>query len=310
MILVISLNPCLDRICFINEFKTGMLNRSQRCVVSAGGKGVNVAKVLSALGEQVQILGFFAGSAGRYIIETMQKLNIETYPVWQDGQETRTTVNIMDTATGLETEITEPGPIISYEKICEFFNIYNVLVQKSDLVVMSGSAPVGIEDDIYKRLIVNAKEYAKTTVLDTASGLLKAGIEANPDYIKPNIRELNDLTKETPNNPGGVFGQIDYLHNKGVKNICLSMGKAGAILSCEKNRYSVKAFDVNVVNTIGSGDSMTAGIAASVKRGYGSCELLTFSSACAASNACFEGIGIIDKEQVERLFSLGKCEKI
>jgi 1-phosphofructokinase family hexose kinase len=193
VILAVSLNPCLDRIVYVQELKTGTLNRGQKILVSAGGKGVNVAKVVAALEEPVCLTGFFAGAAGRYIISDLDGRGVRTKPVWLENQETRTTVNIMDLKTGKETEITEPGPLIPPQKIDEFFETAKKAVEEASVVVLSGSLPKGVDPDIYKTLILFAKDLGKYTVLDASGQPLEKGIEAGPTAIKPNVREMGAL---------------------------------------------------------------------------------------------------------------------
>lgn len=303
MILTVCLNPCLDRILFVPELKVNTLNRSQKSLVSAGGKGVNVAKVISALDEPVCITGFFAGNAGKLIVEELEKRNVITKPVWISGQETRTTTNILDLSSGKETEITESGPEIGPRHMEDLLAEYENLLSFSDPVVLSGSVPLGVPEDIYARLIQIAKKHGKKTVLDTAGNLLARGILECPFIIKPNIRELNALTAGESSSHEQIAKQCDLLHRRGISHVCVSMGKDGALLSCKEGLFFQPAFPVKTVNTIGSGDSMVAGLAVSIKREYAPSEMLGFASACAASNATFQEIGVIDPDQVTRLFS-------
>lgn len=301
MILAVCLNPCLDRIVFVPQLKVNTLNRGQKRLICAGGKGVNVAKVISSLDEPVYMTGFFAGSAGRFIVDDLEKRNVKTKAVWIPGQETRTTTNILDMSTGKETEITEPGPEIGKEHLDELLDTYVKLVCQASLVVLSGSVPEGVSEDIYAQMIQIAKEQGKKTILDTAGNLLAKGVKEEPFMIKPNIRELNTLTKEESKSIDQVVQQCRLLHQKGILNVCVSMGKDGALLSCTDGWFVQPAFSVDVVNTIGSGDAMVAGLAVGIKRGYPSMEMLRFASACAASNASFQEIGVIDLNQVRSL---------
>ena len=301
MILAVSLNPCLDRIVFVPELKVNTLNRGQKTLVSAGGKGVNVAKVISALDEPVCVTGFFAGSAGRFIIDDLAKRNVRTDPVWIVGQETRVTTNLLDMSSGKETEITEPGPKIGQKEADTFLDAYKRLVAEASVVVLSGSVPVGIREEIYVELIRIAKGYGKRTLLDAGGELLRKGIRGAPFMIKPNIRELNALIGTDLQSPGQILHQCDLLHQKGILNVCVSMGQDGALLSCEEGVFVQNAFLVDVVNTIGSGDAMVAGLAVGIKRGYSPLDMLRLASACAASNASFLEIGVIDKDQVNKL---------
>jgi tagatose 6-phosphate kinase len=302
VILAVSLNPCLDRIVYVQELKTGTLNRGQKILVSAGGKGVNVAKVVAALEEPVCLTGFFAGAAGRYIISELDGRGVRTKPVWLENQETRTTVNIMDLKTGKETEITEPGPLIPPQKIDEFFETAKKAVEEASVVVLSGSLPKGVDPDIYKTLILFAKDLGKYTVLDASGQPLEKGIEAGPTAIKPNVREMGALMGNEKPGKEQIAEYCGRLREKGISYVCVSMGSEGAFLSFEDQIHFMKAFSVNAVNTIGCGDAMTAGLAVGLQRGYKPFDMLRFATACAASNATFEEIGVVDKETVEKLY--------
>jgi 1-phosphofructokinase family hexose kinase len=219
-----------------------------------------------------------------------------------ENQETRTTVNIMDLKTGKETEITEPGPLIPPQKIDEFFETAKKAVEEASVVVLSGSLPKGVDPDIYKTLILFAKDLGKYTVLDASGQPLEKGIEAGPTAIKPNVREMGALMGNEKPGKEQMAEYCGRLREKGISYVCVSMGSEGAFLSFEDQIHFMKAFSVNAVNTIGCGDAMTAGLAVGLQRGYKPFDMLRFATACAASNATFEEIGVVDKETVEKLY--------
>ncbi|AYO31337.1 hypothetical protein D2962_12675 [Biomaibacter acetigenes] len=192
MILTITLNTSIDKAYVVENFKVGDVVRVKEAVYTAGGKGLNVTKVISTLGEKVLATGFIGGFSGGFIQHELDKMNIPHEFVKIQG-ESRSCVNIVDKATHVHTELLEPGPLLTPQNVERFISLYEILLQRANVVTMSGSAPRGVDKDIYKTLITIAKNNGKKVILDTSGDYLKEGMKAFPTMIKPNLSEAENL---------------------------------------------------------------------------------------------------------------------
>lgn len=192
MILTVTLNPAVDKTYTVGTLMLGQVNRMQTVTNIAGGKGINVAKILRQYGYEVMTAGFLGGYTGQFIESCMQKLQAQCCFTKVAG-ETRSSINVV-AEDGYVTEILEPGPVISQQELSVFAEDYRKAVQECELVVISGSVAKGLPADIYAQLVDIAKQAGKRTILDTSGDALRYGIEALPYMIKPNQKELEYLT--------------------------------------------------------------------------------------------------------------------
>ncbi|MCL2254602.1 MAG: hexose kinase, partial [Lachnospiraceae bacterium] len=198
MIMTVTLNPAIDKICTVNRLNLGQVNRMCSVKNIGGGKGINVAKILHSYGIPVTTLGFIGGSSGAFIEKSLAQRKIET-AFTNINEETRVSTNII-ADDGSITEILEPGPLVSLTEKENFLNEYQGHLGKSDFIILSGSAPRGIASNIYTELIGLAKKQNRKVLLDTSGDLLTNAVnatEAKPYMIKPNLIELEHLVKHS-----------------------------------------------------------------------------------------------------------------
>ena len=176
MITTVTLNVAIDKFYLVDQFETGKVTRVRECVATAGGKGLNVARIVSLLGEQVTAAGFIGGHSGRYVEEILQNSGIQSDFTHVDG-ESRSCINITD-KNEKSTELLEPGVTVIERDIKTFFEKYRRLIDRSEVVTLSGSAPSGCGADIYGKLILLAKQGGKKVLLDTSGENLRRGINA------------------------------------------------------------------------------------------------------------------------------------
>lgn len=300
MITVLSLSPAIDKIYLIDNFSAGSLYRVGNCLQSAGGKGINVSRVLKTLGADVRVLGFKAGSTGEWLEKSLADLHAETRFVSVEGQ-SRTNNNIIDKINNRETEILEEGPEINKEAWEAFVQSFRRSLAESQLLVCSGGLPRGVGTDTYARLIAEANKFGVITILDSSGEVLRQGIEARPYLIKPNLRELNAYFNLQLKTDSEIVEACRKIINKGVRIVVTSMGEKGAIMVSEHKAVKALPLEVEVANTIGSGDSMVAGICRGISEGLSEVEAFKLGCACAASNTEFLEIGHIDVEKVDKL---------
>lgn len=301
MILTVTLNPAVDKTYTAGELITGHVNRMRTVMSIAGGKGINVTKVLRQYGYPVCATGFLGGYAGNFIEDYLQKQQVMCQFVRVDG-ETRSNMNIL-ADNGYVTEILEPGPAIGEEKLQQFLDKYEKLLSNCELVIMSGSVESGLPEDIYAVLIEKARMKGIKTMLDTNGESLRKGIEAKPYLIKPNQKELEYIVGHKLVNREAVVDAALSLHADGVAHVVVSMGKKG-LLSVDGGKvFFAKAGKVSVLNTVGCGDSVVASYAMSIIEKERNEEALKRAAAISSANATTLISGDIPKDTAEELLS-------
>ena len=191
MILVLNLNASVDKRYMLDDFVPGTVMRAPSVSNTAGGKGIHVARVASLLGEETLTTGFLGGKTGEFIEERLRRVGLPGDFVKVEGA-TRSCLAFL-TRDGGQTEVLEPGPEISCEELAAFREKYTALLARADVVAASGSLPCGVPTGFYAVLIEKARAAGVPFLLDTSGKPLAEGIDARPDFIKPNQEELAAL---------------------------------------------------------------------------------------------------------------------
>ncbi len=283
MILTVTLNPAVDKTCHINELLQGQVNRLRSVNCIAGGKGINVTKILRQFEYPVTAMGFIGGHTGQLIQERLVELGAECHFTHIDDA-TRVSTNII-ADNGYVTEILEPGPVITDAQMQRFLKEYERQVKRARLVVLSGSIPQGVESDIYERLIMTAKEAGCKVFLDTSSEALKFGAKAAPYLMKPNKKELEYLVGRKLKNEEEIKKEIECLLESGVKKVIVSMGNRGFLVGDEEGIFEQKPYKVRAVNTVACGDALVASYCMSELEGVDRIMAAKHAAALASANA-------------------------
>jgi tagatose 6-phosphate kinase len=308
LITTVTLNVAVDKLYLVDEFQAGEVTRVKECNATAGGKGLNVARVASILGEEVIATGFVGGHNGQYIEEMLHTNGVPGNFIHVCG-ESRTCVNIID-KSGKSTELLEPGAAVTENDKSEFKQKFKQVIRGSSVVVLSGSVPRGCGSEFYPELIQIAKDDGKQVILDTSGENLKQGIQAKPTMIKPNKDEIKALLSIDVNSKEDVIAAAASLHNGGIPYVVVSMGKHGAIVVCDEGVFEGNPPDVKVVNTVGCGDSMVAAFAVSLVRDYSMEEALQFALAVSSANAMCKQTGFLYRADLKKIMSGGKVTKL
>lgn len=300
MITTITLNAAIDIRYEMTEFSVGEVNRISTVTRSAGGKGLNVARVLLQLGEKVSCTGFLGGKNGEWIVEELQKDSIDNSFVPIKG-ETRLCLAVSDYEKNGSTELLEPGPTISVWELASFIRKYDQILNKSQYIIASGSVPIGVPSSFYQILAEKAKEKGVYFFLDTSGEVLKQGIKGTPFFIKPNKEELCQLFQLCEPTNEKLVHSARKLSEQGIANVLVSLDKNGAILSTSEAVYQANIPTVKVVNTVGSGDSMVAGFVYALSNDLSPKEALRWGCACGIANALEQKTGFIQPHNVNSL---------
>ncbi len=300
MILTITPNPTIDRVYFVDEFNIGKIHRPEKVVCSAGGKGLNVARVSHILKEEVLAMGFAGGFNGGYIKAQIEKLGIKTAFTPISG-ETRICVNISD-SEGKSGEILEKGPQITQTEKEAFFNEFTKQISAYDIICISGSLPPGLDESFYAEVIRLCKENKKKVIADASEKVLGKIIGEKPFMIKPNRYELSVLMNKEISSQDDVKEALLFMKNKEIELPLITLGKDGAMAYIGEKFYKFNSPCVAVKNAVGSGDSSVAGIAVGLSRGMNVVDAIRLGMASGTANTQFEETGFVSCELVERYY--------
>lgn len=256
MIYTVTFNPSLDYIVRMDHFEAGAINRVSYEQVLAGGKGINVSIVLHNLGHESTALGFVAGFTGAEI-----EHKLDAFPVHHDFVHLEngfSRINVKAKAEN-ETEINGQGPDISEAAQKKLFEKLDTL-GKGDTLVLAGSIPKTLPDDIYERIMERLDGRGIRIVVDAEKKLLLNVLKYHPFLIKPNNHELGDMFGVTLKTDEEIVTYAKKLQEKGATNVLISMAGDGAILlTADGKHYKSPAPKGKLVNSVGAGDSMVAG---------------------------------------------------
>lgn len=310
MILTITLNPSVDIAYQLDTFHLDTVNRVEKVQKTAGGKGLNVTRVLKQVGEDVIATGFIGGEIGSYVKKQLTRNDIKNSFV-EIGNETRNCIAVLH--DGQQTEILEQGPTIQEHEGLNFIEHLEIILNNVEVVVISGSLPKGLASNYYVEIVELCKQCDVAVVLDCSGEALKKVLESQqkPTVIKPNTEELSQLigkniTDDIQELKSVLSGQLF----QGIEWIVVSLGAKGAFAKHNDKFYRVKIPKINVVNPVGSGDSTVAGIAASLAHALPDVGLLKNANVLGMLNAQEEQTGYVNLEHSEVLYSQIEVEEV
>ncbi|TCO61498.1 fructose-1-phosphate kinase [Caldanaerobacter subterraneus] len=308
MITTVTANPAIDRTVIVENLKPGSVNRVIRSRVDAGGKGINVAKNLKNLGDEVVALGFLGPNAN-YIIDCLEEEGIKSDFV-RIKNDTRTNIKISDISRGEVTDLNEYGPEVSEEEIKLLKESIFKYAEKSKVLVLSGSLPLGVPKTFYKEIIKELKNSNLKIILDADNQALLYGIEERPFMIKPNVHELEDVVRKRLETLEEIIEEGKKLNKLGIKIVAISMGSKGSIVITNDAVFRVKPLKVEVKGTVGAGDAYVAGFAHGIYRGLSLEETIKIAAALSTSVVMKEGTRAGTIEEVNALKDKIEIERI
>lgn len=288
MIYTITLNPAIDKTVTIDGLILGAVNRISDMRIDAGGKGINVSKVIKALGGESIAMGIVGGVNGNLIEAKLKELGIETDFV-KTTAETRVNLKIIDTDDNVNTDINETGFNVTADQLKEVEQKLCARLKSGDIVVIAGSLPKGAPVDTYSKLIRLCNSYEAITVFDADGAVLKEGLKAKPHVIKPNVHELSRLYMKPVKTATDAALYAKMLVRDGISHVIVSLGKDGALFANEGGIYKAPGLKVAVRSTVGAGDSMVAAVCYSMERGDSLGELISLAVATSAANVTCSG---------------------
>jgi len=225
MIYTVTLNPALDRTLWIEKIKPDDSNRIEKEERFAGGKGIDVSRVLTELGITNKALGFVGGFDGEELEGRLINEGISCDFIRISG-ETRTNIVVNDMKTGNQTIFSARGPEIRPYELMQIIHKIEKL-ETPEIVIISGSLPPGIHPEIYRKIIEILKDKGAKIVLDADGDALKSSIQSRPDIIKPNVHELSRLSGINLVHMDEIINTARSTCEKGIGIILVSMGARG-----------------------------------------------------------------------------------
>lgn len=294
MIYTVTFSPAIDYVVDLDVFGIGEINRTKKENCYPGGKGINVSMVLANLGRTSVATGFLAGFTGDFIKNELEARHINSGFISVKEGMTRINVKIR---AGKETAINGQGPHISNEEIEQLISQLEKLT-KDDLLVISGTVPSSLPDNIYEMILERIKGNDVTVVVDATKDILLNTLKYHPLLVKPNKEELEEMFGVSINSEEELVENATKLVKLGAKNVIVSLGADGALLvGREIEAIRLAAPDGKVVNTVGAGDSLVAGF---IDEYLNSKDLaLAFRKSIATGSASAFSETLATKEEVE-----------
>ena len=297
MINTITLNPSLDYIVKVNNFKVDELNRSVGEQIYAGGKGINVSIVLKNLGVENTALGYVAGFTGDEILRQIKEHDVDCDFVKLENGLSR--INVKLKSDG-ETEINGSGPDITEEDLKSLYRKISKL-GKDDFLILSGSIPKSIPDDIYENIMKALLYSGVEFIVDATKDLLLNVLKYRPFLIKPNHHELAEMFNVEIKGDEDIIKYAKKLQEMGAKNVLISMAGDGAILITENGEALKRDVPKGTLkNSVGAGDSMVAGFLAGYLKNHDIKEAFKMGVATGSASAFSEELAT-EKEVNELL---------
>lgn len=301
MILTVTLNAALDITYRVPRLVVHGSHRIREVTERPGGKGLNVSRVLAALGHDTTVTGFAGGGTGdelRHLLargatgpgDTVDAL----VPV---SGTTRRTVGVVDETSGDTTQLNEPGPHVTAAEWETFLDRYRELLRGGpQAVALCGSLPPGVPVNAYATLVREAREAGVPALLDTSGEPLRRGLAARPEVIKPNNHELAEITGTTEPLRAARAAQ-----RRGAGAVALSLGADGMLLVTRDGTWRTAPPERLAGNPTGAGDSAVAGLLSGLAEGLPWPDRLARAVALSAATVRAPVAGEFDASTYERL---------
>ena len=305
MIITVTLNAAIDKSLSVPSLRLGRRHRTVERRTLAGGKGVNIARMLKTLGQPVIATGLAGGQTGTQIVEQLTEASILNDFV-RIREESRTNTALLDPTTGEETEINEQGPSVDPIELELFREKLFYLARGAAIVVFAGSLPRNVEPDYYATLVRELHKLNVTTVVDTDGEALRQAVRAEPDVVSPNALEAEELVGHEFNDDDDRASAVREIAALGPREALMTTPDgcwAQILVDGAPQLYRATIAPREPVATVGSGDAFLAGYVAARYSGSSAPECLRFGVACGAESTGRLGAGLIDARAVDRLGS-------
>lgn len=309
MILTITLNPAVDMSYQLDQLAINTVNRVDDVSKTAGGKGLNVTRILRQLNEDVTASGFLGGSLGDFIKSEVKSIGVHDYFVPISGQ-TRNCIAILH--EDKQTEILENGPTITKSEGEAFLTSFASYIEHVKFVTISGSLPKGLPSNFYVQLLKIAANNKTPVLLDVNGSASSVVLDSQykPFLIKPNEQEFADVLGLKSVNEQQIITAIKTEPFTDIPLVVVTLGQNGAIVKYKKSIYRVKVPTIKTINAVGSGDAVIAGFASGLSREMENKALVKYGLAMGVLNAMEVKTGHINPNKLDVIIGNMSIEKI
>ncbi len=299
-IVTLTLNPALDLTLQLPQLHLGEVNLARQGELHPAGKGINVARVLRDLGQAVIVTGILGEENRREFDALFQRHGFENAFLYERGN-TRINVKISEEDTGRVSDINLPGLQVAPATWQALGERLQALSRQSQLFVLSGSIPRGLDTSAYAVLIDRIHAQGGRVIVDTSGAALRAAVDARPQIVKPNLDELSQWAGRPLPSVAAQEAVIRQWLQKGIRHVVLSCGREGLRWYSANQAWEALPPAVEVVSTVGAGDSLVAGLAYGLANGMTVQDTLVVATAAAALAVSQVGVGIPSPEALETL---------
>jgi 6-phosphofructokinase 2 len=300
-IVTITPNPAVDLSTSVEKIVPVYKLRGTSQQRDPGGGGINVARVIKRLGGDVRAIYPVGGATGDLLRRLLDREGVpsQTFPI---AGETREDFFVSETSTGHPFRFILPGPSLSQEEWQQCLTLLCRIEPSPRFVVASGSLPQGVPDDFYARVTRTAKRLGAKMVLDTSGPALAAAVAEGLDLIKPNLREMRELTGHEPNDAGEWEAAAQALvHGGKVATIALTMGHLGAVLVTRDRVLRAEPLPIMPISAVGAGDSFLGALLWQLASGGSLDQSFRYAVAAGAAALLNRGTSLCLPDDVKRL---------
>ena len=307
-IVTVTANPCIDRTVWVDEFEKGGTNRATKVSETINGKGINTSVAVKNLGYNTLAV-VVEYNDGESVSRYLSSIGVENVCVAAKGK-LRVNTKIFDRADADITEINCKGYPVTEDVMKSLEIKVASVLEKDDVLIVSGSVPPGIDTDFYRRLVAEARSMGVYVILDADGELLVNGIKGCPNLIKPNRDELSGLCGGDVRDIDEAIEEARGIIKRGVGAVCISFGGKGALYVTAEKAFWADSVNVEVKGTVGAGDSMVAGFAIGRINALLDADVFKSAMAIAAGSVTLEGTEMCGVELYKKMLPLINVEEI
>ena len=296
MIATVTLNPMLDKTVSLDAIRRGAVSRSTKVSMVVGGKGVNVSRQLRMLGEETIATGFAGGEIGSLLERLLDGEGIPRRFVRIEGM-TREGVTYLE-RDGTMTSVFEPPGSVTEEEAERLIALCAEIAGTSDWVVLSGSSPSPAADDVFRRVAADCRSRGIPVLLDSYGEALARGVEAVPDFLKPNLEEYERTFGTKLSGEAAMARGARHLVERGVRYVLITDGPRPFVAADREGAWRVTPPSVRTVDPTGSGDSMIAGVLHGLRQSWPFADCVGFGAAAGAANASVREVARCSRERI------------
>ena len=302
MILCVTPNPALDHTMTVPGLRLGEVARATRSFTAAGGKGLNVARVVRTLGGAAQCAGLLGGQSGRRLAELAELEGLPAAWTWFAG-ETRTSVILLDPQGGDATVVNEPGPAVTADDWSRLTIDVLRAAEGGDYVCLSGSLPPGSTPQLFAELLRSLVAAGRRVWVDTSAAALAAALAVDSVGVKVNGAEAGAIVGHPVEHPTAALAAARELQQGSSRPSILTLGSRGAVMVGAAGGWHAQPPPLQIVSSVGSGDAFFAGLLVGLARGLSEPEALRQAVAAGAANALIVGGGRLELDDFRSILS-------